>query len=90
LRRTLVPVRRAVRTGERRLGADVATVAVTVAFVTATIVYDRGVEDLLDNIFSDSPTGSVACILFGLGLVIGVRLIAGAKMIRGYFSLGGD
>jgi hypothetical protein len=63
------------------LQADVATVAATVLLVVGYIIWDRGVEELLDNLLGDGPKGSIFSILFGLGLVVGVR-VAGGKVSK--------
>ncbi|KAI8467894.1 MAG: hypothetical protein J3K34DRAFT_471300 [Monoraphidium minutum] len=59
---------------EQRLEADLPTIGLTILFMTALIAYERGVQSLLDNVFGDSPKGSVACITMGLFLVFGVKL----------------
>jgi hypothetical protein len=85
LRGARLPLRRAVRTTEQRLDAELATVAATIMFVVGLISLDRGIQDLCDNIFGASPLGSVLCMLLGLGLVVGVR-IAGGR-VGDHFSL---
>lgn len=74
---TALPVLRAVRVTERRLEADLITIATTVLFVVGLIVWDRGLQTLLDGLLGNSPVGDVLCILFGLGLVVAVRLSGG-------------
>lgn len=62
------------RAAERRLGGDLPTAALSLAPVVALIAYERGVQDLLDDVFGDSPAGGAACMLIGVGLVVGVKL----------------
>jgi hypothetical protein len=80
--KSALPVLRTVRFAERRLEADVLTIATTVMLVVGYIIWDRGVEELLDNIFGEGPKGSVFCILMGLGLVSLVRFAAGSKILK--------
>lgn len=78
----LSPLRAAVAwvvEAERRLEADLTTIGITVTFMVALIVYERGVQALMDNIFGDGPKGSWACVLMGLLLVFGVKL-SGARL----------
>jgi len=77
--RHALPVLRTVRFTERRLEADLLTIATTIMFVNGFIVWDRGLESMLDGLLGDSAKGSILCILLGLGLVVGVRL-SGAKV----------
>lgn len=79
--RSALPVLRTIRFTERRLEADLATVAATVMLVVGYIIWDRGVEELLDNLLGDGPKGSVFSILCGLGLLVGVR-VAGGKVSK--------
>lgn len=85
VRKQTWPLKRSVRLAERRLDANLATLAATIAFVCAMIALDRGIQDLLDDILGDSPLGSIVCIVSGLGLVVGVKL-AGGK-VGDFFSL---
>lgn len=80
--KSALPVLRTVRFAERRLEADVLTIATTVMLVVGYIIWDRGVEELLDNIFGEGPKGSVFCILMGLGLVTLLRFAAGSKILK--------
>lgn len=80
--KSALPVLRTVRFAERRLEADVLTIATTIMLVVGYIIWDRGVEELLDNIFGEGPKGSVFCILMGLGLVSLVRFAAGSKILK--------
>lgn len=75
--RSALPVLRTIRVTERRLEADLLTIAATVMLVVGYIIWDRGVEEMLDNLLGDGPKGSIFCILFGLGLVVGVRVTGG-------------
>lgn len=79
--RSALPVLRTVRFTVRRLEADLRTVAATVMLVVGYIIWDRGVEELLDNLLGDGPQGSVFSILFGLGCVVSVR-VAGGKVSK--------
>jgi len=63
-----------VREAERKLEADITTLMVTILFMVAVIVFEYGVQSLLDHFLGDSVTGSVSCILVGLGMVFSVKL----------------
>ena len=63
-----------VREAERKLEADFTTLMVTILFMVAVIVFEYGVQSLLDHFLGDSVTGSVSCILVGLGMVFSVKL----------------
>jgi hypothetical protein len=63
-----------VREAEKKLEADISTVMVTVLFMVAVIIFEYGVQSLLDHFLGDSVTGSVSCILGGLGMVFSVKL----------------
>jgi hypothetical protein len=79
--RSALPILRTIRFTERRLESDLLSVAATVMLVVGYIIWDRGVEEMLDNLLGDGPKGSVVCILFGLGLVVAVR-VAGGKVSK--------
>lgn len=79
--RSALPVLRTIRFTERRLEADLLTIAATVMLVVGFIIWDRGVEELLDGLLGDGPRGSVFCIVVGLGIVVAVRL-SGFKLTR--------
>jgi hypothetical protein len=79
--RSALPVFRTIRFTERRLEADLMTIAATVMLVVGFIIWDRGVEELLDGLLGDGPKGSVFCIVVGLGIVVAVRL-SGFKTTR--------
>lgn len=79
--RSALPVLRTIRFTERRLEADLLTIATTVMLVVGFIIWDRGVEELLDGLLGDDPKGSVFCIVVGLGMVVAVRL-SGFKITR--------
>lgn len=79
--RSALPVFRTIRFTERRLEADLLTIATTVMLVVGFIIWDRGVEELLDGLLGDDPKGSVFCIVVGLGMVVAVRL-SGFKTTR--------
>lgn len=79
--RSALPILRTIRFTERRLEADLLSVAATVMLVVGYIIWDRGVEEMLDNLLGNGPKGSVFCILFGLGLVVAVR-VAGGKVSK--------
>jgi hypothetical protein len=61
--RAALPVLRTVRFTERRLQADLLTVSATVMLLVGYIIWDRGVEELLDNLLGEGPKGSIACIV---------------------------
>lgn len=75
--RSVLPILRTIRFTERRLEADLLSVAATMMLVVGYIIWDRGVEEMLDNLLGDGPKGCVFCILFGLGLVVAVRVTGG-------------
>jgi hypothetical protein len=64
---------------ERQLGADVSSVALTLAVVTGVIAFWRGVWSLLDHLVGESLLGDVCCVIAGLTLVMCIRL-SGAKV----------
>jgi hypothetical protein len=64
---------------ERRLEADVATIAATVTAVTGVIFFWRGVWSLLDHFIGDSVSGDVGCCVLGLCIIFWIR-ISGARL----------
>lgn len=72
--RQALPLRRTVRTAERKLGAELSAVGFAIVLMVAVIMYDRGWNNLLDRL-DDSLLGDVCCMIAGLGMVTGVRLM---------------
>ena len=64
---------------ERRLEADVQTIAATVTAVTGVIFFWRGVWSLLDHFVGDSVSGDVGCCVLGLCIIFWIR-ISGARL----------
>lgn len=59
---------------EKRLEADLQTVANTLLALFAVVSYWRGIWALLDHVFGDNPLGDFVCVLMGLGIIIYIRL----------------
>jgi hypothetical protein len=72
--RQALPLRRTVRTAERKLGAELPAVGFAIVLMVAVIMYDRGWNNLLDR-FDESVLGDVCCMIAGLGMVFGVKLM---------------
>jgi hypothetical protein len=72
--RQALPLRRTVRTAERKLGAELSAVGFAILLMAAVIMYDRGWNNMLDR-FDDSVLGDVCCMIAGLGMVFGVKLM---------------
>jgi hypothetical protein len=72
--RQALPLRRTVRTAERKLGAELSAVGFAILLMAAVIMYDRGWNCMLDR-FDDSVLGDVCCMIAGLGMVFGVKLM---------------
>jgi hypothetical protein len=72
--RQALPLRRTVRTAERKLGAELSAVGFAILLMAAVIMYDRGWNNLMDR-FDESVLGDVCCMTAGLGMVFGVRLM---------------
>jgi hypothetical protein len=72
--RQALPLRRTVCTAERKLGAELSAVGFAILLMAAVIMYDRGWNNLLDR-FDESVLGDVCCMIAGLGMVFGVKLM---------------
>lgn len=70
-----LPVYAAVKTAEERLEADIPSVGNAIIVMVAIIMYDMGWNNILDRLLGDSVQGSVSCILVGLGMVLGVKIL---------------
>lgn len=72
--RQALPLHRTVRTAEQKLGAELPAVGFAILLMVAVIMYDRGWNNVLDR-FDDSVLGDVCCMIGGLGMVFGVKLM---------------
>ncbi|GFR40423.1 hypothetical protein Agub_g997 [Astrephomene gubernaculifera] len=59
---------------EARLGADLATLGLTVLFAVGFISLEFGINDLIEIYWGDSTLADVVCVAAGLALVFWVRL----------------
>eukprot|EP00879_Flechtneria_rotunda_P002881 GHRR01003096.1.p1 GENE.GHRR01003096.1~~GHRR01003096.1.p1 ORF type:complete len:189 (+),score=51.36 GHRR01003096.1:93-659(+) len=71
----VLPVARAVHAAEQRLEAALPSVGNAVLLMVAFILYDYGWNNILDRLLGNSPLGSICCIMTGLGMILGVRLM---------------
>eukprot|EP00882_Tetradesmus_deserticola_P013160 GHRQ01013956.1.p1 GENE.GHRQ01013956.1~~GHRQ01013956.1.p1 ORF type:complete len:219 (+),score=63.16 GHRQ01013956.1:182-838(+) len=67
-------LRETARTAERKLGAGLSAVGYAILIMAAAVMYDRGWNNLLDS-FDESVLGDVCCMVAGLGMVFGVKLM---------------
>eukprot|EP00882_Tetradesmus_deserticola_P008092 GHRQ01008523.1.p1 GENE.GHRQ01008523.1~~GHRQ01008523.1.p1 ORF type:complete len:217 (+),score=57.32 GHRQ01008523.1:81-731(+) len=67
-------LRETARTAEQKLGAELSAVGYAILIMAAAVMYDRGWNNLMDS-FDDSVLGDVCCMVAGLGMVFGVKLM---------------
>jgi hypothetical protein len=66
----------------------VQTTMVTLAFIVAVILFNHGIEGLLDHFLGESVPGAWSCVFCGLATVFWIRL-SGLK-VASLFLLNGD
>eukprot|EP00877_Chromochloris_zofingiensis_P013906 jgi/Chrzof1/876/Cz01g32110.t1 len=66
---------------EAKLEADLLTLAATLSCVVGVILFEFGIQGVLDHLLGDSVSGSISCILAGLGIVFGIK-VSGYKVAR--------